>query len=293
MSFLNTIRFTDYFYNGLAAGQSQAAFNAVTQSVLSGDGVGNAATSPTALDVAGVKYNPNKEANVRPLMGQTLTPIFADAKAAGSDYFVSSYEFTRGLISGQWKLSGFEDSPWQLFDLEKDRAETMDLAAKEPKILADLVEKWNAYAAEAGNVAPSWNPPAGNERRYWLDQRKSDLIVEASPKFSDPAVPINTQITLRFAGDIDFKDAKGVGMNGKLTLMKYGQDKPVWEINPTPANLVDARTIRLKNPKLEPNSHYYTLWDANLVRVAMPNGTRPFPPMANGPFAYRFNTGAK
>ena len=248
---------------------------------------------PTALDVAGVTYNPNNEANVRTLMGETLTPIFADAKAPGTDYFVSSYEFTRGLVSGQWKLSGFEDSPWQLFDLENDRAETTDLAAREPKVLAEMIAKWDAYVKEAGNVAASWNPPAGDERRYWLDQRKSDLIAHATPGFSQPDVPLDTQITLKFAGDVDFKDAKGTGMNGKITLMKYGQTEPVWEFDPTPANLVDARTLLLKNPKLEPNSHYYILWDANLVRVQMPGGTRPLPPMANGPFAYRFNTGAK
>ena len=40
-----TSGFTDYFYNGFVAGESQAAFNAVAQSVLSGDGVGNNATS--------------------------------------------------------------------------------------------------------------------------------------------------------------------------------------------------------------------------------------------------------
>ncbi len=248
---------------------------------------------PTALAAAGLKYNPDNEPKVRPLMGESLTPLFANAKAPGSDYFVSSYEFTRGLVSGKWKLSGFEDSPWQLFDLEKDRAETTDLAKKEPKVLAELVAKWDAYVAKAGNVAASWNPPAGDETRYWLDQRKSDLIVEARPEFSDPNVPIDTKITLKFAGDIDFTDAKGTGMDGKLTLMKYGQDKPVWQFDPTPANLVDARTLRLPNPKLEPNSHYYILWDANLIRIKMPNGTLPLPKMLNGAFAYRFNTGAK
>ena len=204
---------------------------------------------PTALGVAGVPYNPNNEPKVRPLMGQSMTPIFADAKAPGTDYFVSSYEFTRGLISGKWKLSGFEDSPWQLFDLENDRAETTDLAAKEPKVLAELVAKWNSYAAQAGNVAPSWNPPAGDETKYWLDQRKSPLLVEATPKFSQPDVPTDVVITIKFAGDIDFKDEKGVGMNGKLTLMKYGQDKPIWEFDPTPANLVNARTIRTEKSK--------------------------------------------
>lgn len=244
---------------------------------------------PTMLDVAGVQYNPNNEPEVRPLMGQTLTPIFADAKAPGTDYFVSSYEFTRGLIIGKWKLSGFEDSPWQLFDLENDRAETTDLAVREPKVLAELIAKWNAYVAEAGNVAPSWNPPVGEQHKYWLDQRKSPLIAQATPRFSDPNVPTDVVITLKFTGDIDFKDEKGVGMNGKLTLMKYGQEKPVWQIDPTPGNLMDARTLRLKNPKLEPNSHYYILWDANLVRVKMPAATRALPPMENGPFAYRFN----
>ena len=248
---------------------------------------------PTMIDAAGLTYNPNKEANVRPLMGETLAPIFADAKAPGHDGFISSYEFTRSLISDKWKLASFVDSPWELYDLENDRAETTDLAAQQPKVTAEMIGKWNDFVKEAGNVAPSWNPEPGTETKYWLDQRMNPLVAGQTPKVSQPDVPTDTVITIKFAGDIDFKDAKGVGMNGKLTLMKYGQDKPVWEFDPTPANLVNARTLRFNNPKLEPNSHYYILWDANLVRVNVDGQSRDLGPLLNGPFPWRFNTGSK
>ncbi len=246
---------------------------------------------PTMLEAAGLPYNPQNEVKVRPPMGKTLSPMFANAAAPGHNGFISSYEFSRSLISGKWKLAGFEDSPWQLFDLKADRAETTDLAVKEPKILAEMVAKWDAFVADAGNVAPSWNPLVSEEPKFWLDQRKSPLIARATPKFSDPDVALDTNITLEFAGEIDFKDDKGVGMNGRIHLMKYGQNEPFWSIDPTPDNLVDARTLRLKNPKLEPNSRYYILWDANLVRVRLGNAVQPLPPMMNGPFAYRFATG--
>ena len=246
---------------------------------------------PTLLDAAGLDYNPQKEAGVRPLMGASLAPIFADARAPGHEEFISSYIFTRGLVSGKWKLTSFETSPWQLFDLEKDRAETTDLAAREPAVMATLIAKWNDYVRAAGNVDPEWDPAVG-ERKYWMDQRIYRTLSSVTPKISEPAAPLDTPLVLQFAGDIVFRDAKSVGMNGKIYLMKYGQQKPIWSVDPTPGNCVDARTLRFTIPRLEPNSHYYLLWDEDVVRVQMGDKIQPLPPLTNGAYQWRFKTAA-
>ena len=57
---------------------------------------------------------------------------------------------------GQWKISrqpdsetppnlGFNDLPWELFDMNSDRGETRDLAASHPDIVARLEQLWDAY----------------------------------------------------------------------------------------------------------------------------------------------------
>ena len=46
-----------------------------------------------------------------------------------------------------------ENKPWELYDMEKDRAELNDLAAAQPEKAKELAAQWDAYAARA-NVLP-------------------------------------------------------------------------------------------------------------------------------------------
>ena len=43
--------------------------------------------------------------------------------------------------------------PWQLYDIEADRTEMQDLAAKQPKTVESLSKKWAAWASE-NHVTP-------------------------------------------------------------------------------------------------------------------------------------------
>ena len=248
---------------------------------------------PTFLQAAGLKYQRDFEPKTRPLMGKALQPMFADAQAPGHDGFISSYIFTRGITSGKWKATSFETSPWELYDLQADPTETNDLAAQQPAVVADMVAKWDAFVKNAGTVDPSWNPPIG-EKVYWMDQRKSDALAALTPKISQPDVPINVKITIQLAGDIVFTNEKNVGMNGRIRLMKYGQEKEIWSVDPVPANLINARTLRFNNtPLLEPNTAYYVEWDNNVVRYKAGQGIRPLPPLQGETAPWRFKTAAK
>lgn len=245
---------------------------------------------PTFLQAAGLEYDQNFEPDTRPLMGAPLQPLFADATAAGHDDFVSSYIFTRGITHGNWKATSFETSPWELYDLEADRTETNDLAAQKPAVVAAMVARWEAFVKNAGTVDPSWNPPIG-EKVYWMDQRKPEALAALTPKISQPDVPLDVQITIQLAGEIVFRDEKNVGMNGRIRLMKYGQEKEVWSIDPTPGHLFDARTLRFNNtPQLEPDTAYYLEWDANVVRYQTDKGVRTMPPQNGETRPWRFKT---
>ncbi len=53
------------------------------------------------------------------------------------------------MRQGKWKLVAKADQPWELYDMETDRTEMHDLAAREPRIAAELEAKWDAWATRA------------------------------------------------------------------------------------------------------------------------------------------------
>ena len=53
---------------------------------------------------------------------------------------------------GRWKLVREYPKPWDLYDMETDRAETTDLAAQHPNIVRELVANWQAWANRVGVV---------------------------------------------------------------------------------------------------------------------------------------------
>jgi arylsulfatase len=54
---------------------------------------------------------------------------------------------------GQWKLVAKFDKPWELYDIDNDRTELHDLAAKEPERVKAMAAQWEAWAKRA-NVKP-------------------------------------------------------------------------------------------------------------------------------------------
>lgn len=66
----------------------------------------------------------------------------------------------RAVREGRWKLVDWRDfdakrqSGWQLYDLETDIGEKVDLAARHPEIATRLTARWEAW--NRGNIAPLW-----------------------------------------------------------------------------------------------------------------------------------------
>ncbi|MGH9846764.1 MAG: hypothetical protein ACREEM_49325 [Blastocatellia bacterium] len=69
------------------------------------------------------------------------------------------HEGNRAVREGKWKLVAKENQPWELYDLEADRTEMRDLAAKQPEKVKELSAQWDAWAARA-QVLPvgAWRP---------------------------------------------------------------------------------------------------------------------------------------
>jgi arylsulfatase A-like enzyme len=95
----------------------------------------------TCIDVAGAKY-PDDRA---PMEGVTLRPAFTGGGLNRRGALCWEHEGNRAVREGRWKLVSRYPGHWELFDLEADRTETNDLAARHPDRadqMAGQYEKW-------------------------------------------------------------------------------------------------------------------------------------------------------
>ncbi|MCX6899618.1 MAG: arylsulfatase [Verrucomicrobia bacterium] len=107
---------------------------------------------PTFLELAGSKYptvfNGRKPL---PLDGHSLAPVFRGEPLGLRDFLAWRVPQHRVFRAGDWKIiSKNENSPWELYDLARDGAETTNLAAQHPDIVKDLTAKWQAWADGCG-----------------------------------------------------------------------------------------------------------------------------------------------
>jgi arylsulfatase len=102
----------------------------------------------TCVDVSGAKYPQKLHAErIKPLEGVSLQPTFEGNSLKRQQPIFWEHEANRAIRDGKWKLVAKEDQPWELYDIEKDRSELHDLAAKNPRKVKELAAKWDTWAA--------------------------------------------------------------------------------------------------------------------------------------------------
>ena len=100
----------------------------------------------TCVDVAGAAYPAEfNGSKILPPEGLSLVPAFAD-RPLERDYLAWEHEGNRALREGRWKLVSLAGAPWELYDMENDRVELRDLAAREPERVQEMSAKWDAWA---------------------------------------------------------------------------------------------------------------------------------------------------
>lgn len=118
----------------------------------------------TCVDVAEASYPKQYDGvKIHPLEGVSLTPSFHN-ETLDRDTLFWEHEGNRAIRVGKMKLvSGAYRHPleldviphlspgqWRLYDMEKDRSETNDLAQEYPGLVYRLADQWAAWAERVG-----------------------------------------------------------------------------------------------------------------------------------------------
>jgi arylsulfatase len=105
----------------------------------------------TAVDLAGVPY-PRTFAGhaIEPAEGRSLRPLLQGAARTPARALFWEHEGNRAVREGKWKLVARHKGDWELYDVEADRTELTDLAAKNPAQVKAMAAKYEAWATRVG-----------------------------------------------------------------------------------------------------------------------------------------------
>ena len=98
---------------------------------------------PTLLEVAGVEPPATWADQERPnAPGESLWPVFSEDQTVKHEYLWWHHDGHKALRKGGWKLVATKDGPWELYKLETDRTEMIDMADEKPELVAELSALW-------------------------------------------------------------------------------------------------------------------------------------------------------
>ena len=104
---------------------------------------------PTCVELAGAK-NPEERSGkkVLPPEGVSLVPAFA-GKAVSRGPLFWEHQGDRAMREGKWKIVSSHKKDWELYNLEADRTELVDLAKKDVKRVQRMVLSYLTWAQRA------------------------------------------------------------------------------------------------------------------------------------------------
>ena len=106
----------------------------------------------TILEITATPYPEKHNGNaIEPLEGSSLAPVFEREQAARPPMFWE-HEGNAAVRIGRWKLVRKYPGPWELYDLQSDRTELVDLAGQHPDRVAQMAAQYDAWAARCGVI---------------------------------------------------------------------------------------------------------------------------------------------
>jgi arylsulfatase len=107
----------------------------------------------TILDVTGTAYPTEWQGHaIEPLEGQSLVSAFGRDGLADRKPMFWEHEGNAAVRIGRWKLVKRYPRDWELYDMDADRTELHDLAARHPERVAGMAKQYDAWAARCGVI---------------------------------------------------------------------------------------------------------------------------------------------
>lgn len=121
----------------------------------------------TCVAVGGADYpDTYNDQAIQPMEGKSLLPVFADDEL-DREAIYWEHEGNRAVRMGKWKLISKASkkrsflwdkvdelalSHWELYDMEKDRTETQNIAAANPDLVSQMADMWLAWGKRTGII---------------------------------------------------------------------------------------------------------------------------------------------
>lgn len=109
----------------------------------------------TCVDLAGASYPETwKERSILPMEGHSLLPVLRGDIAQREETLYWEHMGNRAVRQGDWKLVAADGGPWELYNLQRDRAELDNRYEALPDKAAELRERYERWAQRVGVKPP-------------------------------------------------------------------------------------------------------------------------------------------
>src|SRR5699024_2108291 len=96
-----------------------------------------------------------KGQDILPPEGKSLRPALNNERVEEQPLYWE-HEGHAAIRIGKWKLVKAYPGDWELFDMDKDRTELIDLALEYPERVKDMATQYEAWRSEERRVGKEW-----------------------------------------------------------------------------------------------------------------------------------------